>query len=96
MTEQKDKCPDCVGIGNKGKRWSGIAFVPCPTCNGTGKKRKLVEWDREKVAEKLYGWLTQNIDEERWIPWSELKDRDKKWYREHYADQLYKIITGEK
>ena len=92
------KCPDCDGKGEtKPREFNGVCYFkyPCPTCKGTGKITKYVKWDREKVAEKLYGWLTQNIDEERWIPWSDLKDRDKKWYREHYADQLYRELTGE-
>ena len=49
------KCPDCGGT----KRIFRLPVTalgetsnefPCPTCKGTGRKRKLVKWDREKVA----------------------------------------------
>ena len=49
-------CPDCNGfkkryVGKMDKLDSG--WRDCSTCKGTGRKRKLVKWDREKVAELI-------------------------------------------
>ncbi len=92
------KCPDCGGT----KRIFRLPVTalgetsnefPCPTCKGTGRKRKLVKWDREKVAELLFcqvyggkppttGWLVRE---------KLIKDK----FREQ-ADQLKEILTGGK
>ena len=51
----RTKCPDCDGRGwntvteTRGNT-SGMRNEPCSTCKGTGRKRKLVEWDRELAA----------------------------------------------
>ncbi len=36
---QGDKCDNCNGLGKVG---DGRVFVPCPACDGTGKRKKSV------------------------------------------------------
>ena len=45
MTHTDDKCPECGGLGSVAfqkeddfGRFAG--WHPCPTCNGTGKRRE--------------------------------------------------------
>ena len=52
------KCPDCMN----GQIMTGHrVWHPCPTCKGTGRKRKLVKWDREKVAEAINPLATSYV-----------------------------------
>ncbi len=81
-----EKCPDCNGGGLIGG--AGINDR-CDKCNSTGRKRKLVEWDREEVAREICpigdsSWCEQGCTGCSWLK-----------YNYKTADQLHKILTGE-
>ncbi len=89
------ECPDCIDgkifsePSIKGRDASATlswGTIDCLTCKGTGKKRKLVKWNSEKVAEKL-SKIAHPCDGEEWdrIKYTPYKEM----YR-NYADQLYK------
>ena len=98
------KCPDCKGdkrILKKNDEYDSFGLecddlIVCPTCKGTGKKRKLVEWNREKVAEFLY-----NENEPTLIYDGVTYEKCKEIYPDktdsylNQADQLKEILTGE-
>ena len=89
-------CPECKGIGELmaidfGYPSSQTAYK-CNTCKGTGKKRKLVEWDREKVADLMHlGWLVGEAKMGKRIT-----DEVFQLYIDSEADQLKEILTGGK
>ena len=66
--------------------------MDCPPCKGTGKKRKLVEWDREQVAEFL--WETYRPP--TWVEWKLASNMHLVEETRQTADQLHKVLTGEK
>ena len=53
VTEQKDKCPECGGTGDKPETtmWPKMPD-DCPICNGTGEKK--LDSPREKIEEPTF------------------------------------------
>ena len=53
-----EDCPDCNATGFLIENSGDHEYQrPCPSCENKGRVRKLVEWDREKVAKILHSWL---------------------------------------
>ncbi len=86
------KCPECKGEKSIWLGGNSTVFSPCPKCKGTGRKRKLVEWDREKVAEFL--WETYRPP--TWVEWKLASNMHLVEETRQTADQLHKVLTGEK
>ncbi len=76
-------CPDCEGKGYK-TTLSNLPPANCLTCKGTGRKRKLVKWDREKVA--IHYCADREID--YYTP-------EGNRLGNYLACQLHKILGGE-
>ncbi len=85
-----EKCPECDGRALKASEAERTGKIPddldvlpmdadCPACKGAGRKRKLVKWDTEKVA---------NLFKDRSMSFPYMKT----CYE--FADQLKEILMG--